>query len=285
MLRSLDSEERQTLQAFETENNPIILFLKITSVISRMEKTKPGSMRKYKYERNEQLFIVSVLAGGTLLALSIYYILIRAILAALTRLEDRLSPSGENDYQVSLENFKKMSSDPHKYASIDPVGYNRTIIIERDEKKRADEDEKFNRIVNLGLIGTLVGLALAFYAAAASFPADVAESMKTNASQAAVVTGLIQSIYSYSFAVISSLVAYSVVLSMKYLREVLTIDYVKRFDEDVEQIFFAAVASPSDPLFSGIDATVNRYKQDIQVSLQKTVKDYCDRIIKVIQHN
>ena len=130
-----------------------------------------------------------------------------------------------------FKGFDSVMSGSTLIPSIDPLSFYRTRAIELNESSITKENGFINYLANLGLLGTLFGLALAFYTAASSFPTDLSSVFGSNESQLIVVSGLIQTIFNYSFAVITSLVAYSLALCLRILRGATKISILKDFDK------------------------------------------------------
>jgi len=130
-----------------------------------------------------------------------------------------------------LSEFSRAMNAVSLVPSIDPVRYYRERASEISQSRRDDKSSFISYLSNLGLLGTLFGLAVAFYTAASSFPAELKEVFGSNESQIIVVGGLIQTIYNYSFAVITSLVAYSMAMCLRLIIGADRTGIVKLFDE------------------------------------------------------
>lgn len=117
---------------------------------------------------------------------------------------------------------------------VDPVTYYRTRVEELNAESIGKENAYILHLNALGLLGTLFGLTLAFYVAASAFPRDLSSVFGSNESQQVVVGGLVQTIYNYAFAVITSLVAYSQSMTLRLLRGARKSNVLAEFDKHVQ---------------------------------------------------
>ncbi len=110
-----------------------------------------------------------------------------------------------DDIQKDMDTICKINSNT---PSIEYANYFRLLIVEREDILLGKSETYSGLLTRLGLIGTLFGLAMAFYSAGSSMPVDISIGMDENAKKL-ITSGLVQTIMNYSFSVVTSLVAYT----------------------------------------------------------------------------
>jgi len=100
---------------------------------------------------------------------------------------------------------KKLSLDNYRKLVLDYANGSETII-----------SNGLYILITMGIIGTFLGLALAFYSASQSFPpTGISASVADDNIKAMAVSGLIQTIYNYSYAILTSLLAYTLSIILR----------------------------------------------------------------------
>jgi hypothetical protein len=250
----------------------------LDSIIAEQTDRKDECIQqKAQFKAAKTIILVGSLGGFLLYVVFIVQFYLQQI-----RLKKHLTIIYLESFSKKIKNMLNMLRNGFLHSTFDPVGYYRTVVIDEQDRVRFEEDEKFTPMVNIGIIGTLVGLALAFYSAAANFPAEISKSFTVVDAQTAVASGLIQSIFNYSFAVMSSLVAYLVVGTMKPIRAALSSDFVEEFDKLINEVMIGSVESKcgvGDDLHAQIE---DCRKRVLEVTMNK-MKECCDELVKAIQ--
>jgi len=238
--------------------------------------TKLIELHQNKYDRAESVQFFT--NWGFRLSIIIYVIIgflaIRLLLFWFSHFK-----LNRDEFNVSIEHFNDSMGFEFLHPFVDKVSFYRQKVIEIEDNRLDKEESLSNLLVRIGLIGTLFGLAMAFYTAASSFPQDAGAVYRELSTKEQVVTGLIQTIMNYSFAIVTSLAAYSLAFCLHIIGSVFRQDsnYIQHFD-DIAGGILAGVVPVKNPLWGKIEEILERI--DVEGQIESFLKEMKEELSK-----
>ncbi|MBZ0265922.1 hypothetical protein K8I28_14785 [bacterium] len=197
---------------------------------------KQESFNKFLEELSELKGLIRILTFGRMVSALIYIIIVFIVILFIIF------------YRITYVKKKRsiiasMCSaggiiEKHRAKSVDQqmtlVRGIRDFVIREVGALESEEDFWSTLLIRMGLIGTLWGLGLAFISAAMSFPGqNLKDIMVESGALETALFGLIQTIYSYGFAVATSFVAYLIALGFRVSMKFIKPDFMKQYDDYV----------------------------------------------------
>lgn len=177
---------------------------------------------------------IKIISWGSKISVIFYGIIFILVFISLIHIvfnSPRIQKKNIKDIELRVKNFTGFALSD----TIENISYVKELAKEYDTSIIEKTNRYLNNLINLGLLGTLFGLALAFYTAASSFPSDLERVLETEENKTVVILGLIQTIYNYSFAVITSLVAYSLATCLRVINSSIFTSAVKKLNELIDK--------------------------------------------------
>jgi len=260
-----DSVTRQLDDALKSEDTKQMKKI-LDDVIAYMKDkgAKEEHLNKYEKEKGEAEKAIRITLWGSKISYGIYFVIFFIVGLSFVQIVCCSPRRSKSKAREIINEFNTWLLSPSLIASLNPISYYKELANEADAGEGIKVNVLLNHLTNMGLLGTLFGLALAFYTAASSFPLDIEHALETGENKTMVITGLIQTIYNYSFAVITSLVAYSLAMCLRIINNASRVSISKLFGDNAFKLIRSA-SIPVGALAGDIEKTVERMVEQAKV--------------------